>query len=70
MIAAVSSVVVAALVGVCLGFLPLNFHPARIFMGDSGAYMLGDRDVSRLDDDELSSPPDAASASAAPSRNP
>ena len=39
--AAVSSVVVAALVGVCLGFLPHNFHPARIFMGDSGAYMLG-----------------------------
>ena len=39
--AAVSSVVVAALVGACLGFLPHNFHPARIFMGDSGALMLG-----------------------------
>lgn len=39
--AAVSSAVVAALVGVCVGFLPHNFHPARIFMGDSGAYMLG-----------------------------
>lgn len=24
-----------------VGFLPHNFHPARIFMGDSGAYMLG-----------------------------
>lgn len=31
----------AALVGVCLGFLPHNFHPARIFMGDSGALLLG-----------------------------
>lgn len=28
-------------VGVCLGFLPWNFHPAKIFMGDSGALMLG-----------------------------
>jgi UDP-GlcNAc:undecaprenyl-phosphate GlcNAc-1-phosphate transferase len=27
--------------GICLGFLPENFHPARIFMGDSGALMLG-----------------------------
>ena len=31
----------AALVGVCMGFLPHNFHPARIFMGDSGALLLG-----------------------------
>lgn len=31
----------AALVGVCAGFLLFNFHPARIFMGDSGAYFLG-----------------------------
>jgi len=31
----------AALVGVCAGFLMFNFHPARIFMGDSGAYFLG-----------------------------
>ncbi len=28
-------------VGVCLGFLPHNFHPARIFMGDAGALLLG-----------------------------
>ena len=28
-------------VGICLGFLPYNFHPARIFMGDSGALLLG-----------------------------
>ena len=27
--------------GVCLGFLPWNFHPAKIFMGDSGAMLLG-----------------------------
>jgi UDP-GlcNAc:undecaprenyl-phosphate GlcNAc-1-phosphate transferase len=27
--------------GVCLGFLPHNFNPARIFMGDAGAMFLG-----------------------------
>lgn len=27
--------------GLCLGFLPHNFHPARIIMGDGGALMLG-----------------------------
>ncbi|MDQ3990058.1 MAG: undecaprenyl/decaprenyl-phosphate alpha-N-acetylglucosaminyl 1-phosphate transferase [Actinomycetota bacterium] len=33
---------VAALVaGACLGFLPHNFQPARIFMGDSGAMLIG-----------------------------
>ena len=31
----------AVLFGVCAGFLLFNFHPARIFMGDSGAYFLG-----------------------------
>jgi len=36
-----ASVVVAALVGVCVGFLPHNFHPARIFMGDSGSMLIG-----------------------------
>ncbi len=30
-----------ALAGACVGFLPFNFHPARIFMGDSGAMVLG-----------------------------
>jgi UDP-GlcNAc:undecaprenyl-phosphate GlcNAc-1-phosphate transferase len=29
------------LAGAALGFLPYNFYPARIFMGDSGAYFLG-----------------------------
>jgi UDP-GlcNAc:undecaprenyl-phosphate GlcNAc-1-phosphate transferase len=33
--------ITAALVGVCVGFLPHNFHPARLFMGDSGSLMLG-----------------------------
>jgi UDP-GlcNAc:undecaprenyl-phosphate GlcNAc-1-phosphate transferase len=28
-------------VGVCLGFLPHNIHPARIFMGDAGSLFLG-----------------------------
>jgi UDP-GlcNAc:undecaprenyl-phosphate GlcNAc-1-phosphate transferase len=27
--------------GICVGFLPWNFHPARIFMGDTGAMLLG-----------------------------
>jgi UDP-GlcNAc:undecaprenyl-phosphate/decaprenyl-phosphate GlcNAc-1-phosphate transferase len=31
----------AALAGCCLGFLIFNFHPARIFMGDSGSHFLG-----------------------------
>lgn len=31
----------AATVGVCVGFLPHNFHPARLFMGDAGALLLG-----------------------------
>jgi UDP-GlcNAc:undecaprenyl-phosphate/decaprenyl-phosphate GlcNAc-1-phosphate transferase len=31
----------AALIGCCLGFLPHNFYPARLFMGDSGALLLG-----------------------------
>ncbi len=30
-----------ALAGCCAGFLIFNFHPARIFMGDSGAHFLG-----------------------------
>jgi UDP-GlcNAc:undecaprenyl-phosphate GlcNAc-1-phosphate transferase len=36
-----ATLVLAALVGACLGFLPHNMHPARIFMGDSGAMVLG-----------------------------
>lgn len=31
----------AALAGACIGFLVHNFHPARIFMGDSGSMLIG-----------------------------
>jgi UDP-GlcNAc:undecaprenyl-phosphate/decaprenyl-phosphate GlcNAc-1-phosphate transferase len=31
----------AVLVGACMGFLPHNFYPARIFMGDTGSMLLG-----------------------------
>ena len=37
-LAAVISVVLA---GACLGFLPHNFHRAKIFMGDSGSMLIG-----------------------------
>ncbi|MFK5582087.1 MULTISPECIES: glycosyltransferase family 4 protein [unclassified Serinicoccus] len=37
----VATFISAALIGVCLGFLPHNFHPARLFMGDAGALLLG-----------------------------
>jgi UDP-GlcNAc:undecaprenyl-phosphate GlcNAc-1-phosphate transferase len=36
-----ASLISAALIGCCLGFLPHNFNPARIFMGDSGSMLLG-----------------------------
>ncbi|WP_432543203.1 glycosyltransferase family 4 protein [Kineococcus sp. SYSU DK002] len=36
-----ATLIAAITVGVCLGFLPHNFHPARIFMGDSGSMLLG-----------------------------
>ncbi|MDQ4502051.1 MraY family glycosyltransferase [Sinomonas sp. ASV322] len=36
-----STLLMALLVGICLGFLPHNVHPARIFMGDSGSMLLG-----------------------------
>jgi UDP-GlcNAc:undecaprenyl-phosphate GlcNAc-1-phosphate transferase len=35
---ALASAIVA---GICIGFLPHNFYPARIFMGDTGAMLLG-----------------------------
>ena len=35
------AVVTAALAGACLGFLPYNMNPAKIFMGDTGALLLG-----------------------------
>jgi UDP-GlcNAc:undecaprenyl-phosphate GlcNAc-1-phosphate transferase len=36
-----ASFLAAVLVGACIGFLPFNWNPAKIFMGDSGALMLG-----------------------------
>ena len=41
--ATTASLVTAATAGACLGFLPHNFSPARIFMGDSGALLLANR---------------------------
>jgi UDP-GlcNAc:undecaprenyl-phosphate GlcNAc-1-phosphate transferase len=35
------AMIAAALAGACLGFLPHNFQPARIFMGDSGSMVIG-----------------------------
>jgi UDP-GlcNAc:undecaprenyl-phosphate GlcNAc-1-phosphate transferase len=37
----VAPLVAVIAVGVCVGFLPWNFNPARIFMGDAGALFLG-----------------------------
>ncbi len=39
--ASLATTVAAALVGICLGFLAHNFSPASIFMGDTGAMLLG-----------------------------
>jgi UDP-GlcNAc:undecaprenyl-phosphate GlcNAc-1-phosphate transferase len=36
-----AALLTAALGGVCAGFLPHNFFPARIFMGDSGSMLIG-----------------------------
>ncbi|MGI9603342.1 MAG: glycosyltransferase family 4 protein [Acidimicrobiales bacterium] len=35
------ALIAAVTLGICVGFLPHNFHPARIFMGDGGALLLG-----------------------------
>ncbi len=34
-------ILAAALAGACFGFLPYNFNPSKLFMGDSGALFLG-----------------------------
>jgi len=39
--ASAPALITAVLAGACLGFLPHNFSPARIFMGDSGSMMVG-----------------------------
>ena len=36
-----ATLVVGVMVGACVGFLPHNLYPARIFMGDSGSMLLG-----------------------------
>ena len=36
-----ASLISAVLIGACIGFLPLNFHPAKLFMGDAGALLVG-----------------------------
>lgn len=40
-LAITAALLCAALAGACVGFLPHNLHPARIFMGDSGSMLLG-----------------------------
>ncbi|GAB3276925.1 glycosyltransferase family 4 protein [Parasphingorhabdus pacifica] len=35
------ALIAATIAGACLGFLPFNFQPARIFMGDSGSMLIG-----------------------------
>jgi UDP-GlcNAc:undecaprenyl-phosphate GlcNAc-1-phosphate transferase len=39
--AAPPTLITIVLAGACLGFLPHNFNPARVFMGDSGSMVLG-----------------------------
>ncbi|BEP11811.1 MraY family glycosyltransferase [Acidothermaceae bacterium B102] len=38
---ATPTLITAVLAGSCLGFLPHNFNPARVFMGDSGSMLIG-----------------------------
>ena len=40
-VAAAPALLSAALAGACVGFLPHNFAPARVFMGDSGSMLIG-----------------------------
>jgi UDP-GlcNAc:undecaprenyl-phosphate GlcNAc-1-phosphate transferase len=40
-VAAPATLLAAVLAGVCVGFLPHNFSPARLFMGDSGSMLIG-----------------------------
>lgn len=35
------ALILAALMGACIGFMPYNLNPAKIFMGDTGALLLG-----------------------------
>jgi UDP-GlcNAc:undecaprenyl-phosphate GlcNAc-1-phosphate transferase len=40
-LAITAALLCAALGGACVGFLPHNFFPARLFMGDSGSMLIG-----------------------------
>ncbi len=35
------AIIAAALAGACLGFVPYNFNPAKLFMGDTGSMFIG-----------------------------
>jgi UDP-GlcNAc:undecaprenyl-phosphate GlcNAc-1-phosphate transferase len=37
----IGALIAACVLGACLGYLPWNFHPAKLFMGDAGALTLG-----------------------------
>lgn len=41
LIGSYAGIITAALAGACLGFLPFNFNPAKIFMGESGSAFIG-----------------------------
>ncbi|SJN09757.1 Undecaprenyl-phosphate N-acetylglucosaminyl 1-phosphate transferase [Leucobacter sp. 7(1)] len=36
-----ASLIAAVLLGICIGFLPFNWHRAKMFMGDTGALLVG-----------------------------
>jgi len=40
-LAIAATLLMSALAGACVGFLPHNFYPARMFMGDSGSMLIG-----------------------------
>jgi UDP-GlcNAc:undecaprenyl-phosphate GlcNAc-1-phosphate transferase len=40
-LAVTGALLCAAVAGACAGFIPHNFYPARLFMGDSGSMLLG-----------------------------
>lgn len=37
----IASLIAVVLVGICAGFLPFNWNPAKMFMGDTGALLVG-----------------------------
>ncbi|MDR2254311.1 MAG: undecaprenyl/decaprenyl-phosphate alpha-N-acetylglucosaminyl 1-phosphate transferase [Bifidobacteriaceae bacterium] len=39
--ASLAALILVITVGACVGFLPYNVHPAKIFMGDAGSMLLG-----------------------------